>query len=58
MPAQIHEPQSVSTDNPEAISEKTREIPKWALLLGLVAFLVFNAMFLIFAMSLASGNPG
>lgn len=35
-----------------------RKIPRWAIVLGVVAFVVFNGLFLIFAMSIGSGTPG
>lgn len=35
-----------------------RKLPLWAILLAVAAFVIFNAMFLVFAMQMSGGNPG
>ncbi len=37
--------------------EKERKLPLWAILLAVGAFLLFNAFFLSFALSVGSGAP-
>ncbi len=59
MPATTEEISALQTSASEVpAKEPVREVPKWALVVGLVAFLIFNTLFLVFAMSLGSGNPG
>lgn len=37
--------------------EKERKLPLWAILLAVGAFLIFNAFFLSFALSVSSTSP-
>lgn len=37
---------------------KTRKLPAWAIAVAIAAFVIFNALFLVFAMQMGSGNPG
>lgn len=60
MTVQTKQPQEAESrlhDN-EQPEEVKREIPKWALIVGVLAFVVFNVLFMIFAMSIGTGEPG
>lgn len=35
-----------------------KKLPAWAVLIAVLAFVIFNAFFLVFAMQMGSGNPG
>ncbi|MBX9573405.1 MAG: hypothetical protein K2X77_31180 [Candidatus Obscuribacterales bacterium] len=56
--------ESSAVDNAEGLEEgsmaepeKERKLPLWAILLAVGAFLLFNAFFLSFALSVQSGAP-
>lgn len=58
MTVETQEPQESAVESAETTEDVKREIPRWAIVLGVLAFVVFNVLFLIFAMSLGNGEPG
>ncbi|MBX9686236.1 MAG: hypothetical protein K2X27_06010 [Candidatus Obscuribacterales bacterium] len=44
-----------STEQPQ--EDAPRKLPKWAIAVAIIAFLIFNGLFLAYAMQM-SGNPG
>ena len=58
MSVQMNDTPEAETEPQESTYDEKREIPKWALIIGLIAFLAFNGLFLLFAMSVGSSNPG
>ncbi len=43
-------------DDCQPVTEK-RKLPAWAIWVAVIAFVVFNAFFLVFAMQMGSGSP-
>ncbi|MBY0549886.1 MAG: hypothetical protein K2W95_21615 [Candidatus Obscuribacterales bacterium] len=58
MTVETQEQQELAVESAETSDEVKREIPRWAIVVGVLAFIVFNVLFLIFAMSVGTGEPG
>lgn len=49
---------SESAETTENGVEQPRKVPAWAILIAVISFIIFNALFLVFAMQMGSSNPG
>lgn len=48
---------SQSCCQPEA-TQVERKLPRWAIALAVLAFVLFNTLFLVYAMQMSGNNPG
>lgn len=39
-------------------AEVERKLPRWAIAVAVLAFVLFNAFFLVYAMQMSGNNPG
>ena len=44
-------------DEETAVSDEPKKLPPWVIPVAVLAFLVFNAFFLCFAMQMGTGTP-